>query len=327
MTFISYAQNFEDVILNRIFSDIEKGFYVDIGAHHPEVDSVTKLFYERGWNGINIEPSSESFKLFETERVRDINLNVACGSANGLVEFYQFEDSGLSTIKNVIADQHAVSGRRYINKFVIIKVLDDILEEYEIGDIHFLKVDVEGAEKDVLSGIDLRRYNPWVVLVEATEPNKTQKNHEEWEFILKNAGYKFVYFDGLNRFYISNKYLNLDKFFQVPPNVFDDFILAKFDASLKNAHHWHLLAKNFNEQLDSSLKHAHHWYVHAKSLNEQLDASLTHAHHWYLQAKSLNEQLDASLNHAHSWYIRTKELEKQTIKGLMRRLFNFFFIK
>lgn len=305
MTFLSYAQNFEDVILNRFFSNIEKGFYIDVGAHHPEVDSVTKLFYERGWNGINIEPASESFQLFEAERVRDINLNIACGNSNGVIEFYQFEESGLSTIKSVIADQHAVGGRRYTSKIINLRVLNDILGEYEIGDIHFLKVDVEGAEKDVLSGIDLRRYRPWVILVEATEPNKTKTNHEEWEFILNDAGYKFVYFDGLNRFYISEKCSDFENFFLIPPNVFDDFMLAKFDASLK---------------------HAHHWYLHAKNLNEQLDASLNNAHHWYLHSKSLNEQLDASLKNAHNWYLRTIELEKQTIKGIFRRLFKFLLV-
>jgi len=285
MTFISYAQNYEDVILSRIFAHIKKGFYVDIGAHHPEVDSVTKLFYERGWNGINIEPVGESFKLFEAERIRDINLNVACGNSNRLIKLYQFEESSLSTISNVIADQHLVSGRRYKNRIVTLRVLDDILEECKVGDIHFLKIDVEGAEKDVLSGIDLRRYRPWVILVEATEPNKTKMNHEEWEFLLNDAGYKFVYFDGLNRFYISDKCLDFEKFFLTPPNVFDDFISAKLDASLKNAHHW------------------------------------------YIHAKNLNEQLDASLKHSHSWYLRTIELEKQTIKGLFRRLINFFLKK
>ena len=62
MTFISYAQNFEDVILRRALKDIEKGFYVDVGAHDPVIDSVTKAFYDLGWRGINIEPVKEWFE-------------------------------------------------------------------------------------------------------------------------------------------------------------------------------------------------------------------------------------------------------------------------
>ena len=54
MVYTSYAQNFEDVIIMRCFKDVEEGFYIDVGAQDPESDSVTRVFYERGWSGINI---------------------------------------------------------------------------------------------------------------------------------------------------------------------------------------------------------------------------------------------------------------------------------
>ena len=56
MTIVSHAQNFEDVILNRALEDVESGFYIDIGANDPDIDSVTRYFYEKGWSGIKIEP-------------------------------------------------------------------------------------------------------------------------------------------------------------------------------------------------------------------------------------------------------------------------------
>ena len=56
MSIVSYSQNFEDVMLWRALKDVENGFYIDVGANHPAIDSVTKLFYENGWSGINIEP-------------------------------------------------------------------------------------------------------------------------------------------------------------------------------------------------------------------------------------------------------------------------------
>ncbi|MBO9627365.1 MAG: hypothetical protein J7484_13455, partial [Microbacterium sp.] len=59
MTFLSYAQNREDVLLHRVFRGIENGRYIDIGAGHPRLDSVTKSLYELGWSGINIEPIPE----------------------------------------------------------------------------------------------------------------------------------------------------------------------------------------------------------------------------------------------------------------------------
>ena len=59
--FVSYAQNFEDVILWRALHDVTPGFYIDIGANSPTIDSVTKAFYERGWRGINVEPPLHFF--------------------------------------------------------------------------------------------------------------------------------------------------------------------------------------------------------------------------------------------------------------------------
>ncbi|HZF37393.1 MAG TPA: FkbM family methyltransferase, partial [Blastocatellia bacterium] len=46
MSFISYAQNFEDVMLWRALKHIDRGFYIDVGANDPDLDSVTKAFYE-----------------------------------------------------------------------------------------------------------------------------------------------------------------------------------------------------------------------------------------------------------------------------------------
>ena len=58
MSIISYAQNFEDVMLWRALGQIEHGFYIDIGAQDPIIDSVSLAFYEHGWRGIHVEPMS-----------------------------------------------------------------------------------------------------------------------------------------------------------------------------------------------------------------------------------------------------------------------------
>ncbi|MEN9520867.1 MAG: hypothetical protein RLZZ381_3455, partial [Cyanobacteriota bacterium] len=88
-SFISYAQNFEDVLLNRVFKHKTKGFYIDVGALHPTSDSVTKAFYDRGWSGINIEPIKDYYNIFEQERSRDINLNIALSNSSGKLDFFE----------------------------------------------------------------------------------------------------------------------------------------------------------------------------------------------------------------------------------------------
>jgi hypothetical protein len=76
MGMMSYARNFEDVLLNRVFGGVVEGFYVDIGAGHPSDNSVTKSFYDRGWSGLNIEPG-EFFAELCAARPRDVTLRMA----------------------------------------------------------------------------------------------------------------------------------------------------------------------------------------------------------------------------------------------------------
>lgn len=229
MTFISYAQNFEDVMLWRVFNGIGSGFYIDVGAHDPSVDSVTLAFYERGWHGINIEPVNTCHERVAAHRPRDINLNVALGENAGELPFYEVLGTGMSSLSAAIADQHRDNGFSIVTGTVLVRTLAEVCAEHAPSDIHFLKIDVEGAERAVLAGADFVRFRPWVILVEATEPNSPEPNHYGWEPLLLAGNYEFVWFDGLNRFYIANERASvLKSFFVVPPNVFDDFNCCRY---------------------------------------------------------------------------------------------------
>lgn len=74
--FVSYAQNCEDVILWRALRHVEHGFYIDAGANDPDMDSVTKAFYERGWRGINIEPIEEWHERLKAHRPQILILHL-----------------------------------------------------------------------------------------------------------------------------------------------------------------------------------------------------------------------------------------------------------
>src|SRR5579864_1145879 len=96
---ISYAQNFEDVMLWRVLRHITCGLYVDVGAFHPEIDSVTKWFYDQGWTGINVEPVPDSFALLQLERPKDRNVCAAAGATAGVAQMTVFRNSkGLSSL-------------------------------------------------------------------------------------------------------------------------------------------------------------------------------------------------------------------------------------
>ena len=269
MTFISYAQNLEDVILWRALKHIKQGFYIDVGANDPIIDSITKAFYDRGWRGINIEPIRHWHDKLMVDRPQDLNLNVAISDQPGLLRFYDIQDTGLSTSDKDIAEKHSEElGFQHQEIMVPALTLDNVLQEFN-RDIHFLKVDVEGAEKQVLASMDLTRTKPWIILVEATKPFSQEQNYKDWEAILIDSGYIFVYFDGLNRFYVSADKNELIPAFESPPNVFDDFIQFK---------HWNTQTRLHTkeaewQQLDTALSAKE---IESANLRAALDNLSTH---------------------------------------------------
>lgn len=220
---ISYAQNFEDVLLARVFAGQDKGFYIDVGACDPVIESVTKHFHDLGWRGINIEPLKVYFELLQKDRPQDINLNMALGAEAGERTFFNIGGVGLSTF----VEEFAVRGERWgyakSEEIVVITTLKDVCDAHVQGEIDFLKIDVEGWERQVIEGGDWATYRPKLVIVEATEPNSQVPNFKSWESILLDADYLFTYFDGLNRFYVRKEDRHLKKFFRTPVSWFDDF--------------------------------------------------------------------------------------------------------
>lgn len=223
MTFISYAQNFEDVMLHRALCHVEHGRYVDVGAQDPVADSVTRAFYERGWRGMNIEPVDQWHRRLEEDRPEDLNLPVAVSSSSGSKRFYEVHDTGLSTLDPAVAERHRQQGYEVRAHDVVTRTFDSILEEHGLEKIHFLKVDVEGAEAAVLRSIDLTRTRPWIVVVEATEPNTQVASYRAWQPLLTRNGYRHVYSDGPNRFSVPEESPALQGPSRLAASVFDHF--------------------------------------------------------------------------------------------------------
>jgi len=233
---ISYAQNGEDIILNRAFREVHNGFYIDVGANHPSHLSVTKLFYDRGWKGINIEPDKRCFAKLALGRPRDINLPFALGQSNGKEMLWLFSDTGLSTTSNEIANKHRDRGYKYTKTEVAVRTLQSVLDEHGISEANFLKIDVEGAEESVLRGVDLTRFRPHVIVFEATEPLASKRVDSGIRQLLERHSYRFVLFDGLNSFFLANEHDHLSSHFNCAANPLDFFITEeKYKLIYENA--------------------------------------------------------------------------------------------
>jgi FkbM family methyltransferase len=221
---ISYAQNFEDVMLNRAFGGRKTGFYIDVGAADPINSSVTKWLYDIGWSGINIEPLPAFYERLLSDRPRDINLNCGASDTNGKARFYSLPLPEWSTFNRALLPAGVAGTTRMIQ----VRTLNDIIvENAPDRKIDFLKIDVEGWEDRVMRGIDLRKHRPTVILTEGIDRETKQLISEPVDAILSDAGYIRVYFDGINVFYIKKERSNLKKKFSSPPNLFDNFKLHR----------------------------------------------------------------------------------------------------
>jgi FkbM family methyltransferase len=236
--FVSYAQNYEDVVLARAFHpDRESGFWIDVGAGDPVSESVTAAFSDRGWSGINIEPLAREYEQLRAARPIDTNLCVALGATSGIATLFQGpeRDRGASTMRSDIVASRGAEADEFTAVEVPVCTLTEIVSEYVSGTVDFLKIDVEGLEHEVLMGADFTRFRPRALVIEATIPNTTKPSHELWEPLLLDAGYRCTMFDGLNRFYASEDEPDLLDALAIPANVFDQYVPYRWIRELGEA--------------------------------------------------------------------------------------------
>lgn len=230
----SYAQNFEDVMLWRALKHVENGFYVDVGAQHPVVDSVSLAFYENGWRGVHIEPAPAYANLLREHRPDEVVIQAALDAKQGLLTFFDIKQTGLSTADRGIAHRHLEAGYEVQEIVVPCLTLDEVLSPFAGKEIHWLKIDVEGYERNVLEGW-VSETRPWVLVIESTLPLTKAESYLDWEPLILERGYEFAYLDGINRFYVSSEHVDLLDAFRYGPNYFDGFALGQgtpFCASL-----------------------------------------------------------------------------------------------
>jgi len=214
-----YAQNKEDLLIKSFFPDVKKGFYIDVGANDPVIDSVTKLFYDEGWSGINIEPIEKHIKDLKTQRRRDINIQAGISNKPGKLKFREYiGGDGLSTFEATMQKDYESNTEQPTKNFkdysVSVKTLSDVITENKVEHIHLMKIDVEGYEYEVIDGYHWKHPRPELLCIEA--------NHiiKDWRPLLKKHRYKQVFSDGINDYYLAQESIGRQKFFNYSEATF-----------------------------------------------------------------------------------------------------------
>ncbi len=249
---MSYADNFEDVVLARAFPDDRPGFYIDVGAFDPVEHSVTKHFSEHGWSGINIEPNPAPFARLRRDRPRDANLNIGLSDRAGQLTLFEAPSACWSVDRNLLTGWFGAAPGEVVERQVPVMTLARVCEAHVPPGvtIDFLKVDVEGHEAAVLAGHDWARWRPRIVLVEANDV-------ESWEPLLLDADYHFALFDGINRFYVRAEDRHLLPSLSVPANAADQFLIHGYVARIHDLEQRLALAANLSQGELAVASHLH----------------------------------------------------------------------
>lgn len=164
----SYSFGAQDLIINYFFKNLKSGIYIDVGCYHPYVGNNTKLLYDKGWSGINIDLDWHTIDFFNFVRKRDENINTAVSNIIGERDMYFFHNR--STI-NSLSDINKKKAKE-IRK-IKTTTLDSIIENSKFNSkkINLLCIDVEGHEIEVINSINLKKYSPQMIIVEFLDKN------------------------------------------------------------------------------------------------------------------------------------------------------------
>ncbi len=221
---VSFAQNAEDVRVWRAFSDrpSQAGLtYVDVGANEPRHLSITASLSDLGWSGLLIEADPDLAEQLRVHRPADTVVQMAAADGPGELVFFRVPGTGLGTLDEGEAAAARARGFEVEQVRVATDSIDAIMQAHGLRDVHFMSVDVEGAESVVLQGLSLSIVRPWVLCVEAVLPGTTTPSHQEWEPRILERDYRYVAFDGVNRWYVAGEHADLAEAVAIPFNAVD----------------------------------------------------------------------------------------------------------
>ena len=228
---ISYSQNGEDVRLWRAFRSLTPPAttghftYVDVGANHPFDLSITASLYQQGWRGLLVEADPYFAGQLRLFRPEDQVAELAASDRGGEITFHRVLGTGLGTLSESEA-QAAKSAGFAVEEFRVPttplnQILEGFLANRPDSEIHFMSIDVEGAEPLVLAGLDLNKFRPWVICIEAIDAETKEPNHAHWQAQLLENNYLDVAFDGINRWYVATEHSELVTDIATPLNPID----------------------------------------------------------------------------------------------------------
>ena len=224
---------------------------------------------------MNVEPQKQSYEKLVASRPEDININKFVTTRNEPINFYNVLNSGLSSSDLHLIEQERIGESREIQVDLVETIsLAELFRQMPNQAIHWLKIDVEGAETEVIESWGEDPTRPWIIVVESTVPGSQILSDKKWESAILSRGYSDVYFDGLNTFYALKEKLELAQSLSKPISIFDyvykseDYINREIIKAIAKTHYQNLEI-NLAAYLDESS-----FETYAREANSILEENL-----------------------------------------------------
>ena len=238
---ISYAQRYEDMHLLRAFGEQASGFYIDIGAGHPVYDNVSFAFYLRGWRGITVEPNPWLAQLSEAVRPLDVRIQSLVGEKPGERDLL----SGRGFPRTVDHDRkprprrterirQALAGDDHAGHDPASAVRATCPGRASTSSRSTSRAPSARCSSAATGGAS----GPRSWSLEALAPVTMAPAWEAWEPLLTGSGYRYAFFDSLNRYYVAEEHAALAERLAAAPASFDGVTpFRQFKPALDDAAH------------------------------------------------------------------------------------------
>ncbi len=162
----SYSQIAEDLVLMFYLKDEVNKTYIDVGCNDPNRFSNTRLLYEAGWTGIDIDANLDFAISYLRSRPKNLFINALIGTSLQPIEFYRFAESALNTTSASLAGEYIRDGWELLctEERTPQSLSSVIIENLNGSAPTLLCLDCEGADFDVLKSADLQRFkSKWIM--------------------------------------------------------------------------------------------------------------------------------------------------------------------
>ena len=196
----------EDIFINRVFKNLDSGFYIDIGAYHPFKGSLTNLLFQKGWKGMNIDLSKDSIELFKIVRPNDLNINCAITDFNG--ETYYYQNSEINQ-QNSLLKSNDNQKKVKVDAFT----LNELLNINKIDECNYLNIDTEGNEFTILQTINFDLIQPLLISIEDNSFDLESENKKKIINLMEKKNYQMINVIGVTMFFTNKN--NIREFFNL----------------------------------------------------------------------------------------------------------------